>query len=42
MVWVVDAKYLKDYQIWLKFNDNREKVVDLKEKVVSDFSTGQK
>jgi hypothetical protein len=36
MVWVVDAKYLKDYQIWLKFNDNTEKVVDLKEKVLSD------
>jgi hypothetical protein len=36
MVWVVDAKHLRDYQIWLKFNDNTEKVVDLKEKVLSD------
>ncbi len=36
MVWVVAAKYVKDYQIWLKFNDNTEKIVDLKQKVLSD------
>ena len=36
MVWVVAATYLKDYQIWLKFNDNTEKVVDLKEKILSE------
>ena len=36
MVWVVAAKYVKDYQIWLKFNDSTEKVVDLKEKVLSE------
>ena len=36
MVWIVAAKYVKDYQVWLKFNDNTEKVVDLKEKVLSE------
>jgi len=36
MVWVVEAKYLKNYQIWLRFNDNAEKVVDLKDKIHSE------
>jgi hypothetical protein len=36
MVWVVDAKYVKEYQIWLRFNDNTEKVIDLKEKIFSE------
>jgi len=36
MVWIVDAKYVKDYQIWLRFNDNTEKVIDFKEKVFSE------
>lgn len=35
-VWVVDAKYVKDYQIWLRFNDNPEKVVDFKDKIFSE------
>jgi hypothetical protein len=26
---VTDAKHLQDYQIWLKFNDDAEGVVDL-------------
>ena len=36
MVWVVDAKYVKDYQIWLRFNDNTEKIVDFKHKILSE------
>jgi hypothetical protein len=36
MVWVTDAKYVKDYQVWLRFNDNTEKVVDFKHKVFAD------
>ena len=36
MIWVIDAKYVKDYQIWLRFNDNTEKVIDLKEKIFSE------
>jgi hypothetical protein len=36
MIWVVDAKYVKDYQVWLRFNDNTEKIVDLKQKVLSE------
>jgi len=36
MVWVVDAKYVKDYQIRLRFNDNTEKVVDFKNKIFTE------
>jgi len=36
MVWVVDAKYVKDYQIWLRFSDNTEKVIDFKNKIFSE------
>lgn len=36
MVWVVDAKYVKDYQIWLRFNDDTEKIVDFKAKILSE------
>ena len=36
MIWVVDAKYVKDYQIWLRFNDNTEKVVDFKKKILAE------
>ena len=36
MVWVVAAKYVKDYQVWLKFNDGAEKIVDFKQKVLSE------
>lgn len=36
MVWLTDAKYLQEYQIWLRFNDNTEKIVDLKQKIISD------
>ena len=36
MVWVVDAKYVKDYQVWLRFDDNTEKVVDFENKIFSE------
>ena len=36
MVWVVVAKHVKDYQVWLRFNDNTEKIVDFKEKILSE------
>ena len=36
MVWVVAAKYVKDYQVWLKFNDGTEKIVDFKQKIFSE------
>lgn len=36
MVWIVDAKYVKDYQIWLRFNDNTEKIIDFKQKIFSE------
>jgi hypothetical protein len=36
MIWVVAAKYVKDYQVWLRFNDNTEKIVDFKDKILSE------
>ena len=36
MVWVAAAKYVKDYQVWLRFNDNTEKVIDFKNKIFSE------
>ena len=36
MIWVVDAKYVKEYQIWLRFNDDTEKVVDFKNKIFAE------
>ena len=36
MVWIIDAIYVKDYQIWLRFSDNIEKIIDLKEKILSE------
>jgi hypothetical protein len=36
MVWVVEAKYVKDYQVWLRFNDNTEKIIDFKNKIFSE------
>lgn len=39
MIWVVEAKYVKDYQVWLRFNDNTEKVIDFKNKIFSEKRT---
>lgn len=36
MIWVVDAKYVKDYQVWLRFNDSTEKVIDFKDKIFTE------
>ena len=30
---VVDAKYIKDYRLWLKFNDGKSGEVDLAERI---------
>lgn len=34
---VIEAKYQKDYQIWLKFNDGAEGVIDLKEQLFGEM-----
>ncbi len=34
---VVKAKYKKNYQIWLKFNDGSEGVVDLKDELYGEM-----
>ena len=36
MVWIIDAKYVKDYQVWLRLNDSTEKVIDFKDKIFSE------
>ena len=36
MIWVVDAKALPDYRLWLRFSDNVEGEVDLKKFVEND------
>lgn len=29
MIWLIDAKYVSDYKIWIKFNNNKEMIVNL-------------
>jgi hypothetical protein len=36
MIWVVDARHVKNFQIWIRFNDNTEKIVDLEKKILSE------
>jgi hypothetical protein len=44
MVWVTEAKYVEQYKIWLKFNDNLEATIDFEpifkddtRKIISDL-----
>ena len=34
---VIEAKYLKDYLIWCKFNDGAEGTVDLKDELYGEI-----
>lgn len=36
MKWVTKAKYIKFYEIWLKFNDGIEGIVDLEPTITND------
>ena len=36
MVYVVEAKYIQDYKIQVRFNDQKEGIVDLKEIITQD------
>ena len=36
MKWIVEAKYIKSYEIWLRFNDGIEGVVDLESTIAND------
>ncbi len=36
MIWIIEVQYMSEYKIRLKFNDNTEKEVDLKDKILSD------
>jgi Protein of unknown function (DUF2442) len=36
MKWVIEAKYINKYKIWLKFNDGEEGIVDLESTILND------
>jgi hypothetical protein len=36
MIWVTDAKTLPDYRLWVRFSDNTEGEIDLKDFIASD------
>lgn len=36
MIWVTDAKALLDYRLWVRFSDNTEGEIDLKEFIAAD------
>ena len=36
MIWVNDAKALPDYRLWVRFSDNTEGEIDLKDFIASD------
>jgi hypothetical protein len=36
MIWIIEAKYIKSYKIWLKFNDGSEGIVDLEATIKND------
>lgn len=36
MIWVTDTKALPDYRLWVRFSDNTEGEIDLKDLVASD------
>lgn len=36
MKWIIEAKYIKSYEIWLRFNDGVEGVVDLESTINND------
>ncbi len=36
MIWVTDAKALPNYRLWVRFSDNTEGEIDLKDLIASD------
>jgi hypothetical protein len=39
MIWVVDTKYIKDYTLYVKFNDNLEAELDLSDYINAKQNT---
>ncbi len=39
MIWITQARYIKNYQLWIQFNDATEKIVDLQKIILSDKRT---
>jgi len=42
MIWVTEAKALPGFRLWVRFSDNTEGEVDLKDFVASDPRPGQR
>jgi len=36
MRWIIEAKHVKYYEIWIKFNDGVEGIVDLESTITND------
>jgi hypothetical protein len=36
MRWITEAKHVKSYEIWIKFNDGVEGIVDLQSTITND------
>jgi hypothetical protein len=36
MTWITEAKHLKSYEIWIKFNDGVEGILDLEPTITND------
>lgn len=36
MIWVIEAKPLSEYRLWIRFSDGTEGVVDLRNLIASD------
>jgi hypothetical protein len=36
MIWITQAEYIKNYEIWIKFNDGIDGIVDLETTIKND------
>ena len=40
MIWIEDAKYMDEFRVFVRFNDGRESMIDLKNYIESLFTEG--
>jgi hypothetical protein len=36
MIWITQARHIKNYEIWIKFNDGIDGIVDLESTITND------
>ena len=36
MIWITSTRHVKEYQLWVRFNDATEKIVDLRSTIFTD------